>query len=62
MASQDLVGRVISHYRIIKLLGSGGMGEIYLADDIQLDRTVAIKVLPAEVASDKDRMSAFKTF
>lgn len=58
MSSQDLVGRVIAHYRIIKLLGSGGMGEIYLADDTQLDRTVAIKVLPAEVASDKDRMSA----
>ena len=35
------------------------MGEIYLADDIQLDRTVAIKVLPPNVASDKDRMSAF---
>ncbi len=59
MASQDLVSRVISHYRIIKLLGSGGMGEIYLADDIQLDRTVAIKVLSADVATDKDRMSAF---
>jgi eukaryotic-like serine/threonine-protein kinase len=59
MASQDLVGKVISHYRIIKLLGSGGMGEIYLADDTQLDRTVAIKVLPAEVASNKERMNAF---
>ncbi len=59
MSSQDLVGRVIAHYRIIKFLGSGGMGEIYLADDTQLDRTVAIKILPAEVASDKDRMSAF---
>jgi eukaryotic-like serine/threonine-protein kinase len=59
MTSQDLVGRVISHYRIIKLLGSGGMGQIYLADDLQLDRTVAIKVLPAEVATDKERMSAF---
>ena len=52
MSSQDLFGRVIAHYRIIKLLGSGGVGEIYLADDTQLDRTVAIKVLPAEVASD----------
>jgi len=59
MASEGLIGRVISHYRIIRLLGSGGMGEIYLADDIQLDRTVAIKVLPPNVASDKDRMSAF---
>jgi eukaryotic-like serine/threonine-protein kinase len=57
--AEDLIGRTISHYRIIKLLGSGGMGEIYLADDIQLDRTVAIKVLPATVASDQDRMSAF---
>ncbi len=59
MASEDLIGRVISHYRIVKLLGAGGMGEIYLADDIQLDRTVAIKVLPPNVASDQERMSAF---
>lgn len=57
--AEDLIGRVISHYRIIKFLGAGGMGEIYLADDIQLERTVAIKVLPADVASDKDRMNAF---
>lgn len=57
--AEDLIGRVISHYRIIKFLSAGGMGEIYLADDIQLERTVAIKVLPADVASDKDRMNAF---
>src|SRR5262245_40211814 len=59
MASEDLIGRVLSHYRIVKWLGTGGMGEIYLADDMQLDRTVAVKVLPATVASDQDRMSAF---
>src|SRR5262249_35214249 len=44
----SLVGRTISHYRIISLLGRGGMGEVYLAEDTVLERKVAIKVLPAE--------------
>jgi serine/threonine-protein kinase len=49
----------LSHYKIISKLGSGGMGEVFLAKDTRLDRTVALKVLPADLASDKERMRRF---
>lgn len=54
-----LLGKTISHYQIIAPLGKGGMGEVYRARDIRLDRTVALKILPAEIAADKDRMPRF---
>lgn len=58
-SSQDLIGRTLSHYRIIKRLGAGGMGEVYLAEDTRLDRKIALKILPTEVASNPDRMKRF---
>jgi non-specific serine/threonine protein kinase len=54
-----LVGRTLSHYHVQSLLGAGGMGEVYLARDPRLDRAVALKILPRDVASDPGRMQRF---
>jgi eukaryotic-like serine/threonine-protein kinase len=50
----------LGRYEIRSLIGTGGMGQVYLAQDTSLNRRVALKVLPAEVASDQDRMRRFK--
>src|SRR5437867_1749203 len=52
-------GQSISHYKILRKIGAGGMGEVYLAEDTLLERTVALKILPTEVASNEDRMRRF---
>src|SRR5215475_3835312 len=49
----------ISHYRILSRIGAGGMGEVYLAQDTKLGRNVALKILPAEVAANPERIRRF---
>jgi len=55
-----MVGNTILHYRIIDKLGQGGMGEVYRAEDTNLHRHVAIKVLPDEFACDSERLARFQ--
>ncbi len=52
-------GTVIAHYRVLSRIGAGGMGEVYLAQDTRLDRTVALKVLHADVAASEQNMGRF---
>src|SRR6266404_6142809 len=54
-----LIDTTISHYRILSPLGAGGMGEVYLAQDTQLNRRVALKLLPAEFTQYADRIRRF---
>ncbi len=54
------VGKTILHYRILKKLGEGGMGTVYLAEDTKLNRNVAVKFLPAAMATDPKRLKRFE--
>ena len=54
-----MTGRRLLHYEILRKLGQGGMGEVWLARDTKLDREVALKVLPEIFASDPERLARF---
>jgi Tol biopolymer transport system component/tRNA A-37 threonylcarbamoyl transferase component Bud32 len=55
-----LIGRTLSHYRIRASIGAGGMGEVYLAEDMLLGRKVALKLLPKEFTRDRERVRRFR--
>ena len=55
-----MIGKTLSHYKVIEKIGQGGMGEVYRAEDINLSRDVAIKVLPEQFTKDPQRLARFE--
>jgi eukaryotic-like serine/threonine-protein kinase len=57
---ESMIGRRLGSYQVVSLLGAGGMGEVYQARDTKLGRDVAVKVLPAGLIHDADRLARFQ--
>ncbi|HXI11631.1 MAG TPA: protein kinase [Thermoanaerobaculia bacterium] len=59
MTGRLTIGSTVGHYRIVSRIGAGGMGEVYKAQDLTLERTIALKILPPELVKNEDRVRRF---